>query len=105
MLKREVMSADEWHDIGPQDLITVSVCIQISIDQIKLCSLSEAHACPYHNSTTTMLIHTTLYMLSSICPVQLEPGIRLFRAHYSSVPVAIEDEHLSTEAGYDTKLQ
>ena len=105
MLKREVMSADEWHDNVPQDLITVSLCIQISIDKIKLCWLSEAHACPYHNSTTTMLIHTTLYMLSSICPVQMKPGIRLLRAHYSSVPVAIEGERLPTEVGYDAKLQ
>ena len=32
MLKHEVMEADEWHDNGPQDLITVYLCIQIAID-------------------------------------------------------------------------
>ena len=40
MLKHEVMVADEWHDNGPQDLITVSLCIQIAIDKTQLCSLS-----------------------------------------------------------------
>jgi hypothetical protein len=51
MLKHEVMAADEWLDNGPQDLITVSLCIQIVIDKIQLCSLSVAYACPYHNPT------------------------------------------------------
>ena len=37
---------------GPQDLIIVFLCIQIAID--KLCSLSVADACPYHNPTATM---------------------------------------------------
>ena len=27
MLKHEVMVADEWHTNGPQDLVTVSLCI------------------------------------------------------------------------------
>jgi hypothetical protein len=54
MLKHEVMAANEWPDNGPQDLITVFLCIQIVIDKFKLCSLSEAYACPYHNPTTTM---------------------------------------------------
>jgi hypothetical protein len=30
MLKHEVMMADEWYDNGPQDLVTVSLCIQIA---------------------------------------------------------------------------
>jgi hypothetical protein len=34
MLKHEVMAADEWHDNGPQDLVTVSLSIQIAIDKI-----------------------------------------------------------------------
>ena len=46
MLKHEVMVADEWHDNGPKDLITVSLCIQIAIDKMKLCSLSLDYACP-----------------------------------------------------------
>ena len=33
MLKHEVMAADEGHDNGPQDLVTVSLCIQIDIDK------------------------------------------------------------------------
>ena len=44
MQKREVMAVDEWHDNGPQDLVTVSLCIQIAIDKMQLCSLSIAYA-------------------------------------------------------------
>ena len=40
MLKYKVMAADEWHDNGPQDLVKVSLCIQISIDKMQLYSLS-----------------------------------------------------------------
>jgi hypothetical protein len=32
MLKHEVMAADQWHDNGPQDLITAYLCVQIAID-------------------------------------------------------------------------
>jgi hypothetical protein len=46
MLKHEVMAADEWHDNGPQDLITVSLCIQIAIEKMSLFSLSVAYSCP-----------------------------------------------------------
>ena len=48
------LAADEWHDNGPQDLIKVSLCIQIAIDKMQLCSLYVAYACPYHNPTATM---------------------------------------------------
>ena len=73
MLKHEVMAADEWHDSGPQDLITVSLCIQIAINKMQLCSLSVVYACSYHNCTANMghpvhnvdnskpLAHKTLY--------------------------------------------
>jgi hypothetical protein len=54
MLKHEVMEADERHDNGPQDLVTVSLCIEIAIDKMQLCLLSVDYACPYHNPTTTM---------------------------------------------------
>ena len=54
MLKHEAMAAYEWHDNGPQDLIAVSLCIQINIDKIQLCSLSIAYACPYPNPIATM---------------------------------------------------
>jgi hypothetical protein len=46
MLKHEVMEVDEWHDNGLQDLITESLCVQIAIDKMQLCSLSVAYACP-----------------------------------------------------------
>ena len=49
MLKHEVMAADKWHDNGPQDLITVCLCIQNAIYKMQLCSLSVAYACRYHN--------------------------------------------------------
>ncbi len=67
---------------GPQDLVTVSLCIQNAINKMHLCSLSITYACPYHNPTATMghsihnvdfskpLTHTTPYTLSAICPVQ-----------------------------------
>jgi hypothetical protein len=51
MLKHEVMAADEWHDNGPQYLVTISLCIQIAVDKMQSCSLSVAYVCPYHNPT------------------------------------------------------
>ncbi len=86
MLQHEVMVVDEWHNNGPQDLVTVSLCIQNSINKMHLCSLSITYACPYHNPTATMghsihnvdisklLTHTAPYTLSAICPVQWKPG-------------------------------
>ncbi len=86
MLQHEVMAVDEWHNNGPQDLVTVSLCIQNAINKMHLCSLSITYACPYHNLTATMghsihnvdfsklFTHTTPYMLSAICPVQWKPG-------------------------------
>ncbi len=36
MLQHEVMVVDEWHNNGPQDLGTVSLCIQNAINKIHL---------------------------------------------------------------------
>ncbi len=77
MLQHEMMVVDEWHNNGPQDLVTVSLCIQNAINKMHLCSLSITYACPYHNPTATMghlihnvdirkpLTHTTPYTLSA----------------------------------------
>ncbi len=86
MLQHEVMVVDEWHNNEPQDLVTVSLCIQNAINKMHLCSLSITYACPYHNPTATMghsihnvdskpLTHTMPYTLSAICPVQWKPGL------------------------------
>ncbi len=40
MLQHEVMVVDEWHNNGPRDLVTVSICIQKAINKMHLCSLS-----------------------------------------------------------------
>jgi hypothetical protein len=111
MLKHEVMATDEWHDNRPQDLFTISLCIPISINKIKLCLLSVAYVYPYHNPTATMgqsvhnvdiskpLAHTTPCTLSAICPVQFILGF--IHEVYAS-PVC---QHLPTEVGYDAELQ
>jgi hypothetical protein len=70
MLKHEVMAADEWHNNGPQDLVTVSLRIQIAIDKVQLCSLSVAYACPYHNSTITMGRSVTSLTSANQSPLQ-----------------------------------
>ncbi len=86
VLQHEVMVVDEWHNNGPQDLITVSLCIQTAINKMHLCSLSITYACPYHKPTATIghsihnidiskpLTHRTPYTLSAIYPVQWKPG-------------------------------
>ncbi len=48
MLQHEVMVADKY-DNGPQNLFTVSLCVQTAINKMHVCSLSTAYACPYHN--------------------------------------------------------
>ncbi len=64
MLQNEVMVVDEWHNNGPQDLVTVSLCIQNAINKVPLCLLSITYACPYHNPTATM--GHSIHMLTSV---------------------------------------
>ncbi len=45
MLQHEVMVVDEWHNNEPQDLVTVSLCIQNAINKMHLCSLFITYAC------------------------------------------------------------
>ncbi|XDV35840.1 hypothetical protein PO909_005711 [Leuciscus waleckii] len=54
MLQHEVMVVDEWHNNGPQDFVTVSLCTQNAINKMHLCSLFITYTCRYHNPTTTM---------------------------------------------------
>ncbi len=54
MLQHELMVMDEWHNNGPQDFVTVSLCIQNAINKCTCVLLSITYACPYHNPTTTM---------------------------------------------------
>ena len=81
----------------------ISLCTQIAIDKMQLCSLSVANACPYHNPTATMghsvhdddmskpLAHTMPYTRSAICPVQLKPGF-------------IHEEHASPTCQWPSKV-
>ncbi len=54
MLQHEVMVMDEWNHNGPQDLVTVSLCIQNAINKMHLYSLYITYAFLYHNPTATM---------------------------------------------------
>ncbi len=88
MLQHEVMFMDQWHKNGPQDLVTVSLCIQNAINKMHLCLFSITHACPYHNPTATMghsihnieiskpLTHTTPYMLSALYSENLDSPVK-----------------------------
>jgi hypothetical protein len=92
------------HNTGPQDLVTVSLCIQIAINKMQLCSLSVANTYAYQNPTATIghsvhnvdirkqLAHTTpYYSLSTIYPVQLKPGF-------------IREEHTSPACQWPLKV-
>ncbi len=54
MLQHEVMVVDEWHNNGPQDLVTVSLCIQNAINKMHLCSLSITPPPPWATWSTTL---------------------------------------------------
>ena len=64
MLQHEVMVVDEWHNNGPQDLVTVSLCIQNAINKMHLCSLS-IHAPAL--TIIPVLGRIKLHCLTTIC--------------------------------------
>jgi len=53
------MVVDEWHNNGPQDLITVSLCIQNAINKMHLCSLRPVE-CTAGFSETPLTVDCTL---------------------------------------------
>ncbi len=61
MLQHEVMVVDELHNNGPQDLVTLSLCIQNAINKMHPCSLSITYACPYHTQRHTRCLPSALY--------------------------------------------
>ncbi len=117
MLQHEMMIVDEWHNNGPQDLVTVSLCIQNAINKMHLCLLSITYACPYHNPTATMghsihnvdiikpLTHMMPYTLSAICPVQWKPGFIREENTSPKCQMPSNVEHLPTQVSYDDELQ
>ena len=54
MLKHEAMAADEWHDNGPQNLVTVSLCIEIGLDKNAIVFEVPAHTISTHIHTATL---------------------------------------------------
>ncbi len=107
MLQHEVMVMDEWHNNGPQELITVSLCIQNAINKMHLCTITPPP--PWATRSTTLTSanrsptqrHTRC--LPSACTVKT--GIHPRIEHLSKVPDAIECEHWPTQVGYDDELQ
>ncbi len=82
ILQHEVMVVDEWHNNGPQDLVTVSLCFQNAINKMHLCSLSLTYACQYHNPTAT--IDHSIHIVDISKPLILRPIVVPF----------INDHHL-----------
>ena len=79
--------------------LSCSLCIQIAIDKMQLCSLSVGYVFPYHNPTMEHSVHNVnskpvTHTMPYVCnlPGIVETGINRGRAHFSSVPVAIEGE-------------
>ena len=82
MLKHEVMAADSLLDNGPQNLVKVTLCIQIAIDKMQLCLLCLAYAChtitplqPCGTLFTTLTLANRSSTRDTIFPVQLKLGL------------------------------
>ncbi len=98
MLQHEVMVVDEWHNNWPQDLVTVSLCIQNAINQMHLCSLSITYACPYHNPTATMG-----HSIHNVTSANRSPTRRHTRCLLSAL--YSENQDSSSEENTSTKCQ
>ena len=116
MLQHEAIAVGEWHDNEPQDLVTVSLFIQIAINNMHLSLLSVAYVCPYHNPTTSMghsvhnadiskllaTQHHTHCLPSALYSENQDSSMK--RTILQSARSAIKGEHLPTQVGYDDKL-
>lgn len=58
ILQQVGMAADICHDNGPQDLVTVCLCIQIVTYKMHLWPSSGTHACTFDYPTTTTMGHS-----------------------------------------------
>jgi hypothetical protein len=71
------MTADDWHNNGPQDLITVSLRIQIAIAKIKLCSLSVRWLSVHNVDISKPISNTNALHAFCHLPGTVETGIHL----------------------------
>ena len=67
--------------------------------------MSIAYVCPYRNPTATMGHAVHNVDISKPLSHTKPSGIHPWRAHFSSVSVAIKGQHLPTEVCYNAKLQ
>lgn len=100
---------DEWHNSGPQDLVTLSLCIQCASIKCALCSLCKTYASSYHNPTTTTgrsvhwhqqtthpqdIAHTVCHLPWT---VKKNKNRFIHEEHLSNTPDAIECERLPAQ--------
>ena len=101
MLQREMMAADELPYNGVQDLVTISLCIQIAIDKMQLCSLSVAYACPYHNPTTPWgTLFTTLTSANRSPTRHHTRGLQL----WGQLDILTNSQKTMLEAAYGSEI-
>ncbi len=103
MLQHEVMVVGEWHNNGPQDLVTVSLCIQNAINKMNLCSLSITYTCPYNNPTATMGTRFTTLTSANRSPTQHQTRC-LPSAMYSEIRDSGESDTSAVSLNYCSAL-